>query len=190
MLPSDQDIIRSLRAGDEGAFRLLMERYGPMLYSYLACRMRDRTAADDAYAEVWMKAWRGLETYKEEGNLKAWLFTVAHRHSLDSLEKEARRRAQSLDAQGAGEDSPLIDRLASSSPGPEQEVFSSQIRQRLKSALSLLPENQREVFLLREYGGLSFAEIAQATECPLGTALARMRYAVMKLREDLRDLDA
>lgn len=188
-MPSDLDILGRISAGDSGSFRLLLERYGPMLYGYLVCRMGSRTAAEDAYAEVWMKVWRALPTYKEMGSLKSWLFTVAHRHSLDRLEQEARRRVFSLDA-SSGPDSAGVAEIAASIPGPEREYHSAHIRERLRRALDLLPPIQREVFLLREYGGLSFVEISQAMNCPLGTALARMRYAVMKLRLELEDLDA
>jgi RNA polymerase sigma-70 factor (ECF subfamily) len=89
-----------------------------------------------------------------------------------------------LEAEGAEE------RLASPEPGPEREAEAASARVRIGAALGRLPEDQREVFLLREFGGLSFSEIADAMDCPLSTALARMRYAVLKLRGELGDLRA
>ena len=75
-------------------------------------------------------------------------------------------------------------------PGPERRAQSHQVREGFAAAMARLPEEQREVFLMREYGGLSFAEISRAAGCPLGTALARMRYAVLKLRQDMEEFHA
>ena len=98
---------------------------------------------------------------------------------MDHLAKARVRRHEPID-EGAREPG----------SGPERAAEATLTRERIESAVSALPEAQREVFLMREYGGLSFAEIAKATGVPLGTALARMRYAVLKLRKELGDLDA
>ncbi len=176
----DQQIAAGIRAKDPEAFRELVERHGPGLYSFLVYRLRDKTEADDAYADVMMKIWQNAERYQESGRLKAWLYTIAHRTALDRLRRE--------DAPALTE--ALEDRAASPEAGPERQAESRQVSQRFQEALAALPEEQREVFLMREYSGLSFLEIAQALGCPLGTALARMRYAVLKLRKGLEDFHA
>ncbi|MBI5240802.1 MAG: sigma-70 family RNA polymerase sigma factor [Elusimicrobia bacterium] len=176
----DQQIAAGIRAKDAEAFRELVERHGPGLYSFLVYRLGDRTEADDAYAEVMMKIWQNAERYQESGRLKAWLYTIAHRTALDRLRKKSDPALTEA----------LEDRAISAEPGPEREAESRQVSQRFREALADLPEAQREVFLMREYSGLSFAEIAAALGCPLGTALARMRYAVLKLRKGLEEFHA
>lgn len=166
---------------DKHEFERLIERHGPGLFSFLLYRLGRREDAEDAYAEVIMKAWQGLAGYQERGRVQAWLFTIAHRQVVDAVRKESHRRAAPL------EDGP---EPASREPGPEREAEGGYARERIGRVLAELPPEQRDVFLMREYGGLSFKEVAEATGCPLSTALARMRYAVLKLRDRLGDLDA
>lgn len=183
----DQEISEGIRRRDHEAFRALLERYGPGLFNFLLYRLGNKADAEDAYAEVLMKVWEHAPVYEESGRLKAWLFTIAHRRSLDFL---ARRRRGSLPLQGDAAWPGRDETIASAEPGPEALAHGEEVRERFMKALAGLPEEQREVFLLREYGGLSFAQIVEALECPLGTALARMRYAVLKLRRELEEFHA
>lgn len=169
-------------------FGRLVERHGPGLFCYLLHRLGRREDAEDAYAEVFMKAWQGWSSYQEHGRVQAWLFTIAHRCAIDRSEKESRRRGVALETDAEGLS--LLDRAVSPEPGPEREAEGGYARERIALVLAALPAEQRDVFLMREYGGLSFVEIAEASGCPLSTALARMRYAVAKLRAGLGDLDA
>ncbi|MFH2203971.1 MAG: sigma-70 family RNA polymerase sigma factor [Elusimicrobiota bacterium] len=178
---------RLLLSRNPDAVRKLIGRYQRPLFSYLYHRMTDVSAADDVLQEVFVKVWKNRDAYEARGSLAGWLFTIARRTALDHEDKIRRRRTASLDAaEGIGE----RERYADSAVGPERLADSSAMGARIDAAVAALPEDQREVFLLREYGGLSFAEIARETGCPLGTALARMRYAVLKLRDKLGDLDA
>ena len=176
----DQQIAAGIRAKDGEALRGLVERHGPGLYSFLVYRLGNRADADDAYAEVLMKVWQHAESYQEKGRLKAWLFTIAHRTALDRL-----RRQDPVGLTGGMESTAV-----SPEAGPDRQAENKQVSERFQKALAGLPGDQREVFLMREYSGLSFAEIAQALDCPLGTALARMRYAVLKLRRQLEEFHA
>lgn len=164
---------------DRHEFERLVERHGPGLYSYLLHRLGRREDAEDAYAEVFMKAWQGWGAYRESGRAQAWLFTIAHRRVVDRARAAALRRAEALEGDAE-----------SPEPGPEREAEGGYARERIGRVLKELPPEQRDVFLMREYGGLSFKEVAEAMGCPLSTALARMRYAVLKLRASLGDLDA
>lgn len=173
---------------DRSEFEALVERHGPGLFSFLLYRLGRREDAEDAYAEVVMKAWKAWGAYEDRGRAQAWLFTIAHRRALDLAAAASRRRAAPLETDAEGL-SPL-DRAPSPEPGPEREAEGGYARERIAGALAELTPEQRDVFLMREYGGLSFAEIAQAAGCPLSTALGRMRNAVLKLRLSLGDLDA
>lgn len=179
----DEALLERLRRRDPQAFRWLLDRYGGPLFTYLARRLGDRAAAEDLLSDVLVRVLRHVERYQARGRFSAWLFTIAHRLCLDHLDRRALRAAPLPEEEGDAEP-------VSPEAGPEREAASAQLRERLERALGALPAEQREVFYLREYGGLSFAEIADAMDCPLSTALARMRYAVLKLRRDLEGFDA
>ena len=164
---------------DRSEFAELLERYGPGLYSFLLYRLGRREDAEDAYAEVFMKAWQGWASYQERGRVQAWLFTIAYRRVVDGARAAVHRATVPLEGDAQSHES-----------GPEREAEGGYARERIGAVLATLPAEQRDVFLMREYGGLSFKEIAEAAGCPLSTALARMRYAVLKLRASLGDLDA
>ena len=191
MDPEESECERLLQEGDPEAIPRLLKRYNRPLLSFLCHQVGDRTAAEDLMQEVLVRVWRNREGYEAQGRLSGWLFTIARRLAIDHLEKESRRPkplGAQRDEDGAQAPSPQ-DRLLDPST-PERELESAGTRSRIEAAIAALPEEQRETFLLREYGGVSFAEIAQMTGSPLGTALARMRYAVLKLRKTLGESDA
>ncbi|MBI3553035.1 MAG: sigma-70 family RNA polymerase sigma factor [Elusimicrobia bacterium] len=171
---TDEALAELAKEGDHGAFEQLVRRYQGTLYSYLAYRA-GRSAAEDLFQEICVKWWTHMRTYESRGRFAGWAFTIARRALIDHVEKEGRRKASPLEGEQFAE--PLA--------GPERLAESTELSGQLARALSGLSEEQREVFLLREYGGLSFKEIAAAQGCPLNTALARMRYALLKLRASL-----
>ncbi|MBI5622969.1 MAG: RNA polymerase sigma factor [Elusimicrobia bacterium] len=182
-----EELVKRAARGDPEAYRDMVTLYGPRLFSYLAARLRSREAAEDAYAEVWLRVWKALPSYESRGRFQPWLFTIAHRLSLDMLSSESGRKSVSLDEPVEDGGVTLAERVGSGEPGPEREVLGRQEWARASAVLEGLPEEQRQTFLLREFGGLSFSEIARAMDCPLNTALARMRYAVLKMRSAVEE---
>ncbi len=162
--------------------RWLEEFKGP-LHSFLR-RMAGEAAADDLFQEVFVKALKAAGTYEDRQRPAAWLFTIARRLAVDHLRRE--RPQASLD-QTSGEGASLAETLPGKDPRPEAELESSETRARIMAAIDVLPTDQREVFLMREHGGLSFKEISEALGVPLNTALGRMHYAVTKLRRTLEN---
>lgn len=179
---------RLLHERDPAALPKIIERFHRPLYSFLCHQTGDRSVAEDLLQEVFVRALQAKDRFQARGRLSGWLFTIARRLALDYMEKKSRRKTEALET---AEEMPGRPReFAESSPGPEA-VFEGEVsRIRIEAAIAALPEQQREVFLMREYGGLSFSQIASAVGCPLGTALARMRYALLKLRKSLEDFDA
>ena len=160
--------------------RWLEEFKGP-LHSFLR-RMAGDSAADDLFQEVFVKALGAAKTYEDRKRPAAWLFTIARRLALDHLRRA--RPEVSLD-QSAEEGASWAETLPGKDPRPEAELESGETNARIMAAIDSLPLDQREVFLLREHGGLSFKEISGALGIPLNTALGRMHYAVAKLRRIL-----
>jgi len=184
MDPEELECERLLQAGDPEAIPRLMKRYQRPLFSFLRHQVGDSGAAEDLLQELLIRVWGSRERFQARQRLAAWLFTIARRLSIDHLEKSSRRRHESIDAEPDGK-APLKDVLRDPGETPERALEGAALRRRLEEAIAALPDEQREVFLLRQYGEMGFVEIAAMTGCPLGTALARMRYAVLKLRKCL-----
>ncbi|MBU2573937.1 MAG: sigma-70 family RNA polymerase sigma factor, partial [Elusimicrobia bacterium] len=162
----------------------LISRHKGPLYAYLLKLARDRDAADDILQEVFVKVIKKLGAYGEEDKFSAWLFTVAHHAVMDHFRAGARRREDSLDA-AAGDRPPKADTLASNEPSPDAALAAAERAGAIEAAFEKLSPEQREIFLMRHYSGLSFKEIAGVLKVPIGTALARMSRALAKLRGEL-----
>lgn len=188
MDPLESECERLLRDGDPEAIPRMMKRYNRPLFSFLYHLVGDRSAAEDLLQEVFVRVWKSRERYEAKGRLASWLFTISRNLAVDYSEKARRRRAEPLEREN--EEGSFGERFADPGPTPEREAENTALRGRVETAIAELPKEQREVFLMREYGGLSFAEISKAAKIPLGTALARMRYAVLKLRKSLGDVYA
>ena len=180
--------------GDVGALGRLVEKYRRPLKAFIARNAAGAADAEECYQETWLRALRGLERFRRE-HFAAWLFRIARNWLVD----EGRRKKPelSLDAPAAGaeaeagEGATLGERVAAAGAAPDEQSARAELGRRIRAAAAELPEEQREVFWLRLDAGLAFREIAEVQGCPLNTALARMQYALAKMRkalaEDWRD---
>ena len=176
----ERDALDRYLAGDPEALAELIERYRRPLYGFILKMTEGRGDADELYQETWMRTLRKLPTFRPD-NLLGWLFRVAHNLVID----EARRQARFRDpADRADAD---MDRVPDPSPDPGRRAASRDLGRRIAAAVQALPADQRAVFLMRTEAGLPFREIARVQAIPLNTALARMHYAVGKLRQALHD---
>ena len=174
-------------AGDAAAFETLVRRHRGDVFSFLARLVGDRGRAEDLCQEAWMKAIAAAPRWEPRARFRTWIFAIARNLAVD----EARRRAfrgtpEPLD--GAGRDGDPPPALAADGPAPDRAADAARLRRRLEAALAALPEEQREVFLLREYAGVPFAEIAGITGAPEPTVKSRMRYALASLRRSLEEM--
>lgn len=182
---SDAELVKAFKEGDTGALDELIGRHKSRLYAYLLRLSRDRDAADDLLQEVFIKVIKKLDSYGEREKFSAWLFTVAHHAVMDHFRSGSRRREESLDA--AGEESvPLTDILVSREPGPDKLLEEAERAAALQAAFDRLSADQREIFLMRHYSGLSFKEIADILGVPIGTVLARMSRAMARMRQEMQ----
>jgi len=180
---SDSELIAAFKGGDAEALGLLMERHKAAVYGYLLSLTGRPDAADDLFQEVFLKLVKNPSAYGEREKLKAWLFTVARNAAMDHFRRQGSRGEVSLD--GDGERPGPADFAASPDPGPEEAALNKALGKKLDDALALLSPEQREVFFLRHYSGLSFKEIAGMLSVPIGTVLARMSRAAALLRKEL-----
>lgn len=174
------------RGGDAAAFETLVRRHRTDVFSFLSRLLGDRARAEDLVQETWMKAIAAAPRWEERARFRTWLFSIARNLAVDEARRRAfRGTAQPLDVAGRPGD-PTPDRvLAADDPPPDRAASAALLRPRLEAALAALPEEQREVFLLREFAGVPFAEIAAITGTPEPTVKSRMRYALESLRRRL-----
>ncbi len=175
-------------AGDARAFETLYDRHALPLWRFVRRSVHDGALADDLAQDVWCALIRQAPQYQPRARFRTWLFTLAHHRLVDHW--RTRKAHASLDDAGTEEaGAALADTLAADSGfGPLRQLQSREQAQALLDALAGLPAAQREAFLLQAEGGLSLAEIAQATGVGLETAKSRLRYARERLRQTLEAL--
>ena len=162
-----------------------IEQYGPSVRGYLRAMTGRPDVADDLWQEVFQRAWRAGQRYREIGSARAFLVRIADRLLCDHARSRKRREAVEvqLDAAGWREFDP-----PEGGPPPSRALEVGEANRRLWAALDSLSPSQRRVLLLRYYGELSFAEIAQLVDRPLNTVLSDCRRGLGALRKTLGDI--
>lgn len=183
--PTDEELMARCGKGDDQALAALIERHGRKLFGFLLRLLGGRDRAEDAYQEVWMRVMKSAGAYDPRDRFPAWLFTVARNIVIDQERARKRRKEDRLENPDEEEGLSAIDCEPDPGPNPEDEMRGRELAAALEAALLALAPEQREVFLMRERAGLSFAEIAAATRTPLNTVKTRMHYALGHLRKTL-----
>lgn len=181
--PADETLMQAFAAGDARAFETLYDRHALPVWRFVLRSVHDPALADDLVQDVWFSLVRQAPQYAVRARFRTWHFTLAHHRLVDHW--RTRKTHASLDAD-TDEGAALADTLAADSGfGPVKQLQTREQAQALLDALAALPLPQREAFLLQAEGGLSLAEIAQATGVNAETAKSRLRYARERLRHAL-----
>lgn len=178
----DQDLLAQYRKGDVASLEQLVEKHRRPLYGYIVKMTEGRDDADDIFQEVWLRAIRNEERFKS-GNFCGWLMRIARNLVIDRVRK--RKPIVNL-VKDEDDDNPFENRLADPGPTPCAVSAAGELGERIDDAVAELPAEQREVFVMRMQGEIPFKEIAKIQGVSINTALARMQYAVRKLRTVLR----
>ncbi|GEJ58788.1 RNA polymerase sigma factor [Anaeromyxobacter diazotrophicus] len=183
-MPQDTDeaLVLRYQRGDVAAFEALVDRHRAGVYRFLARFVRDRARAEDLTQECWMRFLGAAPRWEERARFRTWLYAVARNLAADEARRMTHRRHASLD--DARGDRSFAD-LPAPGRSPEEAALDLLLQPALERAIAELPAEQREVFLLREYEGVGFAEIAEITGAPVPTVKSRMRYALEGLRRTL-----
>ena len=171
--PEDSALMLRYKDGDVEAFETLYKRHNDSLFRYLMRLCRHRDTAEDIFQEVWGKIIKARERYRPTAKFRTFLYRVAHNCFIDHIRRNQRHQ-NTADIEPDTQQNPA--------EGPDVATERSLARRRLESALGDLPDEQRDVFLLHEEGGLSLDEIAHVTGVNRETIKSRLRYAVNKLR--------
>ena len=177
---ADLDLIRSFQAGDTEAFDVLVTRYKDRIYSSILFFVKDTYLAEDPFQDVFIKIIDTLKNkrYTEEGKFLPWALRIAHNLCVDYFRKVKRTPAIKT-----SDDQDIFEVINVSQEAPDQKLMRGESHDKVRRMLDLLPEEQREIIVLRHYANLSFKEIAEITNCSINTALGRMRYGLINLRK-------
>ncbi len=186
----DTRLMTAFKKGDAKAFEQLLARHRKPVFNFCLRMVGDRTAAEDALQEVFLKVVKSAKSWERQAKFTTWLYTIARNHCIDALRKASYRKTASLDQSlnGAEDDGATLGDRVRDEEGisPDRGAESERLRPKLERALSSLPEEQREVFVMREYAGMPFKDIASVVGVPENTVKSRMRYALEHLRTHLR----
>jgi len=174
---SDEELLRRLRGGETSAGETLAKRYYPSLMRYLVRVAGSNHLAEELHQQTWLSVLEHIDKFdatSSSGGFKAWVFRIATNKANDTWRSRGREKAAKAGLKLVTEDE---------APNASDRLHRSQQEERLKRAIEQLPENQRQVLLLRYYSEMKFVEIAEMLGCPLNTALGRMHKAMLKLKE-------
>jgi len=177
---TDDMLVASYAQGNNEAFDELLARHQTRIYNYILMMVRDEDLANDIFQDTFAKVVTTVKQgrYAESGRFAAWLTRIARNLIIDVFRQEKNQAKVSTD----GSDFDILNRRELSDGTVEDEMVDTQIRNDVRALLRRLPDNQREVLVMRYYKNLSFKEIAAVTGVSINTALGRMRYAILNIR--------
>jgi RNA polymerase sigma-70 factor (ECF subfamily) len=181
---SDAEILAEVAAGDIDAYGKIVGRYRGRLYNFVFRFVSDRETAEDIVQETFLRAFRKRKEYRAIANFSTWLFTIAGNLAKSELRRRKRWRFFSLHRD---DDSETGIELPDETYRPDKVVESSLADDQIHEAIAALPENYRQVILLRDVEGMAYQEIAEIVDCPVGTVKSRVNRARLKLQQRLKN---
>jgi RNA polymerase sigma-70 factor (ECF subfamily) len=181
MSRTDEELVASSLAGDRSAFDLLVLRWDRKIQGAIYRIMGSEEEARDLSQEAFLKAYRGLPAFKGEARFSSWLYQIALNLCRDRMRRRRGRMVVSLDALEADGHAPVLREEATA----HYLVESHDLARRVQAAVLALPDDQREVIVLKEYEGLTFQEIAGMLDLPVSTVKTRLYRGLDKMRERL-----
>jgi RNA polymerase sigma factor (sigma-70 family) len=177
---TDQQLIHLYMDGDADALATIVVRYKDKIFTSIYLLVKDRFLAEDIFQDVFIRVIDTLKggRYTDEGKFLPWAMRIAHNMCVDHFRKV--KRTPTIKT---SDDRDIFEVLNFSEAGVDQKIMAGQSHDRVRKMVDMLPEDQREVIILRHYADLSFKEIADLTSCSINTALGRMRYGLINLRK-------
>lgn len=177
---SDQELVHHYVTGNEACLEMLIKRHKRKIFTTIYLIVNDRYIAEDLFQETFIKVIQMLksEKYNEEGKFLPWVVRIARNMAIDYFRKS--KRAPTI-TDADGED--IFKFIELADENREEQIIRNQTEKQLRHLINLLPEEQKQVLVLRHYGDLSFKEIADITHVSINTALGRMRYALNNMRK-------
>lgn len=179
---SDSQLVSLYQTGNEEAFEMLLHRHKSRIYTAIFLIVRDRYEAEDLLQDTFIKAVNTIKSgrYNEEGKFLPWISRIAHNLAIDHFRRNKRYPEVTLE-----DGSRLFDSMQFAEESHEAKQAMRDTRARIRDLIKELPEEQKQVLIMRHYLQMSFQEIADRTGVSINTALGRMRYALINLRKKM-----
>ena len=177
---TDEQLIASFKEGNAYAMGVLVSRHKVRIYTSIYVLVKDKYPAEDIFQDLFIKV---IETfragkYKEENRFVQWAMRIAHNLCVDHF-----RKIKTKPVIRTSEGADIFDFLNFAEPSAEDNIMRAQSNEKIMNLICLLPEDQREIIILRHFADLKFREISNILNCSVNTALGRMRYALLNLRK-------
>ncbi len=181
---TDTQLVHAFQDGNAYALEILVSRYKDKIFSSILFLVKDKYLAEDLFQDVFIKIIDTIRNnrYTEEGKFLPWALRIAHNLCVDYFRKVKRTPAVKT-----SDDRDIFEVINMSEEGADNKMVQGETHDRVRRLLDMLPEEQREVIVLRHYADLSFKEISQMTNCSINTALGRMRYGLINMRKMLTE---
>tara|TARA_B100001989_G_C24543345_1_gene469004 strand:- start:80 stop:670 length:591 start_codon:yes stop_codon:yes gene_type:complete len=181
---SDADLITEYLKGSETSLEKLINRHQLQIFNFINSKVNDRDKSEDIFQDTFIKVIRTLKngSYNEEGKFLPWVMRIAHNLVIDHFRKNSR-----IPIIENKEEFDIFQFLSDTTPNAEIALVQEQVLKDIQNLVDELPEDQKEVLIMRLYRDMSFKEIAENTNVSINTALGRMRYAIINLRKMISD---
>ena len=181
---SDADLIAEYINGSERSLEKLINRHQLQIFNFINSKVNDRNMSEDIFQDTFIKVIKTLKngSYNEEGKFLPWVMRIAHNLVIDYFRKTNR-----IPIIENKEEFDIFQFLSDTTPNAESALVEEQVLKDIQSLIDELPEDQKEVLIMRLYRDMSFKEIAENTNVSINTALGRMRYAIINLRKLIND---
>lgn len=179
-LITDATLVSNYIQGEEPALEVLINRHKQRIYSFIYSKVYDKDVAEDIFQDTFIKVIRTLKKgkYNEEGKFLPWVMRIAHNLVIDHFRKNTRMPKFSNTG-----DFNIFSVLSDSTLDAERSIIKNQVESDIRKVIEELPEDQKEVLMMRMYKDMSFKEISDKTGVSINTALGRMRYALINMRK-------
>ena len=183
---NDQELISLYLNGNQNAFEVLLKRHKDKIFTSIYLFVKDTELAEDIFQEVFIKIIDTLrkEKYNNEGKFLQWAMRIAYNMCVDHF-----RRSKRMTKVSSTETFDIFNVLECKDDHMENSIMKSQIHTKLRTLIDQLPDEQREVVILRHYADMSFKEISMMTRVSINTSLGRMRYALINLRKLVTEVE-
>jgi RNA polymerase sigma-70 factor (ECF subfamily) len=176
----DALLVQDYIAGNEESLSILIKRHESRIYGFIYSKIADRDTSNDIFQDTFIKVIKTLksQSYNEEGKFLPWVMRIAHNLIIDHF-----RKNKKMPLFRETEEFSIFSIMSDDSPTIENKIISDQVEVDIKRLIDELPQDQKEVLIMRMYQDMSFKEIAEITGVSINTSLGRMRYALMNLRK-------
>lgn len=177
---SEKQLVQAYIKGNELAIEQLITRFKKQVYTYIICKVRNEALAEDIFQDTFIKVINTIKRgkYNDEGKFLPWVMRIAHNLIIDHYRKNVR-----MPFVNGSEDFDIFDVIKNPDTNVDEEMERNQVLNDVKKLIKYLPEDQKEVLMMRLYYDMSFKEISESTNVSINTALGRMRYALINLRK-------